>query len=204
MVLAAWLGGCATNPAPRAYRVSSDDYPRNPMGSWVQVSGDQFSRSGELIAVGDNGLFLTLGDRQARRIEHLTFVRFADAREIRVYAHDTGNGIAALTMLGVLSTLSHGFVLILSAPTWVLSGSVANAAAGYAGHYTYKNAEVARLMRFARFPQGLPPSWLPTPTPTPTPTPEPTPTLAPEPLPGADPRTPYPPPDDGGEPPPVE
>ena len=115
------FAGCtATNPAPRKYRHSETGVARSPYGSWVVITTRRGPRfSGELIAVDDRHLFVELdGARSA--------IPAASARKVVVYYYnaDNGEGIG-WGILGTLSTISHGFFLIFSAPTWMISSAVA-------------------------------------------------------------------------------
>ena len=79
-------------------------------------------------------------------------------------AHDMGtrrfgrfNWLGLWTLLGTLSTGSHGFFLILSAPVWILTGTVAAVNQSRQPVLTYPRQGWAGWRAYARFPQGLPP-----------------------------------------------
>jgi hypothetical protein len=58
-------------------------------------------------------------------------------------------------VLGALATGSHGFFLILTAPTWIVASTAAASSASRAPRV--QGTSPAALNVFARFPQGLPP-----------------------------------------------
>jgi hypothetical protein len=65
--------------------------------------------------------------------------------------------LAAWTVLGTLSTASHGVGLILTAPFWVISGAASTAKQSRCGYVRYPPAIREDFLPYARFPQGLPP-----------------------------------------------
>ena len=64
--------------------------------------------------------------------------------------------MALWTVAGTLSTASHGVALLLSAPAWIIGGSVATTKVSHAPLITYPSRPWSDLARYARFPQGLP------------------------------------------------
>lgn len=108
---------------------------------------------GELIAVGTDTVFLLSA-------EGLIAIPMRAITRATLTAYDAQwGGLAAWSTFGTVSTLSHGYGLIVSAPVWILTGSIATASASRAPRRQYRSgAEVWREFRkFARFPQGLPP-----------------------------------------------
>jgi hypothetical protein len=67
-------------------------------------------------------------------------------------AYDSQYGALRLwTILGTVSTVSHGFVLVLTAPIWAIAGSTATASASKAPRV--ESTDPALLRVYARFPQ---------------------------------------------------
>jgi hypothetical protein len=80
---------------------------------------------------------------------------------VEVYDQDTG-GFVLWTVLGTISTISHGYFLVLTAPAWVLTGGGSAMNAEHTDDITVTDqAELDHLTQFARFPQGLPPGYRP-------------------------------------------
>jgi hypothetical protein len=151
--------GCATSSAPRGFLRPPLEAQRSAYGGWIEVTLVRESHartsdtlSGELIAVGDDSIFV-LG---AAGLRALAVPRIARAR---LMAYDAQYGaLASWTLLGVLSTASHGLGLILSAPVWILAGTGATSSQSRAPlHEVTQPGNLPSLRPFARFPQGLPP-----------------------------------------------
>lgn len=127
---------------------------------------DQTTLDGELIAVDvrQNGFWL-LSERRGNAVGHIVsipqrlyFVRRATIEEARLSEYRTDwRGLAGWTSLGVLSTLSHGVFLLLSAPIWTIAGSIAAAAESRAALHDFPDEPLEAFPVYARFPQGLPP-----------------------------------------------
>jgi hypothetical protein len=66
------------------------------------------------------------------------------------------SGLAAWSVLGTLSTASHGVGLVLTAPIWVIAGVASTAKQTRAGHLVYPRRTASAFGAYARFPQGLP------------------------------------------------
>ncbi len=157
---AAILSSCASDPAPAAYRRTITQVQKSPKGAWVQVNAGDKSVSGELMAVGKGTIAIGSEDGvveiPVRRI-----------RALKLSVYTSPYGVTALsTVLGMLSTPSHGIVLVFSAPIWFVSGTLITAIQSRVGYQTHSapTGEVLRaLRRYARFPQGLPPAPRPVP-----------------------------------------
>lgn len=65
--------------------------------------------------------------------------------------------VGAAAILGTLSTISNGWFLFLTAPMWVVGGSLAAASQSRHPIIRALPPRWMELRRFARFPQGLPP-----------------------------------------------
>jgi hypothetical protein len=69
-------------------------------------------------------------------------------------------GLGAWTFLGTLSTASHGYFLVFSAPAWLITGISTTAVSAKGTTNVPANAgEIPALWQFARFPQGWPRGW---------------------------------------------
>jgi hypothetical protein len=146
--------GCASTSAPEDWLSPATDMQREAFGGWAAVrSGGAASANvvqGELIAATSDSLFvLSLRDS-------LHVVARPTVNELKLTGYDSNWGYLSIwTFLGTLSTASHGFFLILSAPVWIIGGSVATASQSRRPIYTNPPLDV--LQQFARFPQGMPP-----------------------------------------------
>jgi len=106
---------------------------------------------GELLAATTDSLFVLPLDGPFHAVARPTVT------ELQLTAYDANWGyLGVWTALGTLSTLSHGLFLPLSAPVWIIGGSVATSSQSRRPVFT--NPPLETLRRFARFPQGLPPN----------------------------------------------
>jgi len=124
-------------------------------GGWISItSAGNRLVAGELIAVDhDTVHVLTL-----RGGSTLVAVPRASIVRARLWAWSTSSGGVLLWGgLGTASTLSHGYFLLASVPTWLVTTLVSAAVESNAGVFEYPGDDWARLSIWARFPQGLPP-----------------------------------------------
>jgi hypothetical protein len=157
--LAVLLPACiASSPAPKAWQRSLDDVQRVSYGAWTRVQGPSLVIDGELIAVEPTRLLLARGNQAAvipsTCVEHMW-----------VAAFEAPGTVAAWGGVGALSTISHGFFLVFSLPTWVVTSAVSTYQQTSQGHIeNRKNSQASldsqALRKWARFPQGAPAGYL--------------------------------------------
>lgn len=119
-------------------------------GEVVRVRSDTTVIVGELLACDGDALYLRVHTDRTRWVQ-------LDRREwLTLEVDGSQNYLAAglWTGGGVLSTLSHGVFLILSAPVWGVAGGIATAAAGPRSEALWACSMEVRS--HARWPQGLP------------------------------------------------
>jgi hypothetical protein len=146
------VAGCAsrrigsTDTVRRGLAVGSPD---SVFGRSVTVERADTEYNGELLACDWVSIYLLINQEsdspnpyRAVPIEGATVELADDHARIP---------LAAATVFGTLSTLTHGFILIFSAPIWALSGAGATVFA------KAPSLNGCRAMApYARFPQGLP------------------------------------------------
>jgi hypothetical protein len=157
LVLLAGLA-CAHNPAPAGMLPAAEDLEVSPYGSYILVRQKNGAEIGGELLVVLEGEVRVRGDRGVRAIPE------RDIESMRLAVYQTGQGVMGIWgLVGTLSTLSHGFVLILSAPVWIIGTSVSAAVESRAALVDYPDQPLRAFARFARYPQGLPvaarPSW---------------------------------------------
>jgi hypothetical protein len=108
------------------------------------------AHDGELLAVDAQHVWVELA-HEAVPIHHDELKRVV-VELYPSYALPAGGAFG----LGLVSTLSHGFFLVFSAPVWLLSGTVS--AITLSGQNSRDATGAANLAEYARFPQGLPPA----------------------------------------------
>jgi hypothetical protein len=126
-------------------------------GGWVDVTVRTFSATerlwGEVLAISSDSLWIQSSDSSG-------VVVARDAIESgRITSFRTQGSVAGWTALGALSTIANGWLLLITAPAWVVTGSIA--------HYGDVRASerdlpgdfalaAIDLRAVARFPQGMP------------------------------------------------
>jgi len=147
--LLAMAGGCFRTTAPSSFLPTAPEAARDGYGGWIRIRNLNDSQiEGELLAATPDTLHvLSFGGWVAMPVNQM---RVATLTAFKVPL----GPIVTWGALGGLSTLSHGFVLILTAPAWILTSSLAGADASRAPRV--QTVDPAKLVPFARFPQGLP------------------------------------------------
>jgi hypothetical protein len=151
LVLFAALCGCVTNPDPRSPTPQAME--RGGFGGWMVITtrGGQ-EVSGELISVETSVVRILQPSAS-----ELTWVPVTDINRAKLYRYEGDSGFGAWGLLGTLSTISHGFFFILTAPAWILSSSIAAAAESRHVVLEWPEDSWGEIAMWARFPQGMPP-----------------------------------------------
>ena len=152
IALACVAAGCASDPIPQAQRPSEEDAITSGFGSFIYVvdsSGQP--HAGELIDVLPGRLSIFDG----RQIEMLPREGVASALVLVHRTHE--NYYTLWTVLGTLSTVTHGFFLVFSVPIWVTTGVATAISEHRRARLVYPDASRWEDLRpYTRFPQGLP------------------------------------------------
>lgn len=155
VALLAAAHGCASHPAPPRWLADARETANSGWGGWIRltVTTDSGRKivGGELIAAHDDSIFVMAPGDSLRAIPH------AALWKAELVEFDPRQGdVQMLAFLGVLSTLSHGWYSVLSAPIWMIAGaSVTRVAVNEA---MTKSTVATALRPHARFPQGIPPT----------------------------------------------
>jgi hypothetical protein len=154
-VVAALLAtaGCFRSSAPPGWLPAPVDAQHQAFGSWISIQGQPKTpplAAGELIAIDADTVHVLTGGRLVS-IPRTTIC----CAVLTAYRMDLSE-LQIWSTVGTLSTASHGLLLILTAPIWILSGTVATSAASYAPRIV--SIDPVMLRPFARFPQGIPPA----------------------------------------------
>lgn len=137
--------------------VAVDDVPVHGFDARVYLESGE-TLDGELLDVHKDWVALETSKADLR-------VSVAKIKEVRVTAYSNGplvGGLIAWSTSGAATTLSHGWFLIFTAPTWIVAGvSSAVAAAEDPDQSALVRAgRQTDLWQFVRFPQGLPPGFV--------------------------------------------
>jgi len=152
-----FLGGCAHSSAPEGFLLTAENEQEDAFGGWIELeiySSSERVLEGELIAVDGDSLFVLEKPRGWK----LVALHGTDVREATLRGYDPQTGkYSKWTLLGTLSTASHGFgLMLLTAPVWIIGGSTATAAQSHIADFEYRDGDVVDMRKFARFPAGMP------------------------------------------------
>lgn len=147
--------GCARSLAPPGAVSRPAQAVADPYGAWVLLERNHpaGALAGELLAVDRDTVYLLIADSLVHGVP-LDSVRQATIAWYRDHAGD----LALWTTLGTLSTISNGFFLLLTAPAWLITGSVATAIESRAALVRVPGqTDWVTARTYARYPAGLPP-----------------------------------------------
>ena len=153
-ILLVHIIGCATTTAPKDWLPSTSTAQQESYGGWVSVryhTGDsEVKVAGELIAVHTNQVLILSNSDMLISIP----VDSISGMKMTIHAADSA-GLAGWSVLGGLSTLSHGYFIIFSAPVWIITGSNATISTTFDAQMTYPAKPLDAFHAYARFPQGM-------------------------------------------------
>jgi hypothetical protein len=155
LLLAASGAGCASTTAPQGWLPDPEDTAAFPYGAWVTVERQEEGKTravdGELIAVRDSSV-IVLADGQWMEIPR------SGTKKVKATFYKARLWPLSLwSTVGTVSSLSHGFGLLISAPLWILVGTATTASASKEPEVLFPRVGWEKLRPYARFPQGMPP-----------------------------------------------
>lgn len=143
------LTSCASTRAPSGWLPDADQARSSMFGGWVEIKSRQGQVWGELIAVAEDTVFVA--------DTTLLAIAATDVLSARLVTYDESS-LGGYVFLGTLSTLSNGLLLVLTAPMWLIAGSIAATSRSYDPIIDYPSKPLKQFVPFARYPQGLPPN----------------------------------------------
>jgi hypothetical protein len=148
--------GCASTTAPLKWLSPPRETQRLAYGGWISANytadRKKSEAHGELLAIHTDSLFVLAAN-------NLIAIPLKKITKAKLTAYDANTGpLTAWSVLGTLSTASHGFGLIISAPVWIISGTAATSAQSYAPQLSFPKKSWGEFRKYARFPNGLPPN----------------------------------------------
>jgi hypothetical protein len=161
------VAGCASNPAPSGVLPTPEELATTAHGGYVLVwhrSGAQ--TQGELLAAGKDQVWV-LTDRGASAIP------VSEIESMRMAIYRTGEmAMTGWGAAGTISTLSHGFFLVISVPVWLITTAISTGVESRRALLDYPDVPLSKFGHWARYPQGMPPTQ-PAPGPPAVPKPPP-------------------------------
>jgi hypothetical protein len=164
VVVAVPAAGCAINPAPSGTLVTAEAMQRTAFGGYILVEHRNGAKTrGELLAVGDGQVHVqtAVGPRT---------LAIAEVYSMRLAAYQTDQAIlTGWGLAGTLSTLTHGYLLVISGPVWLLATGFVAGIESRAALVDFPGEPLEHFRPWARYPQGMPvgPPAPPAPGPTP-------------------------------------
>ena len=138
---------CATVNAPSHWLSDPDRVASDVRGGWIDIKSLQGRITGELIAATKDTVFVADSALHA--------VVSGDIASARLVTYDASS-MGGYVFLGTLSTISNGLFLIVTAPMWIIGGSIAATSRSFDPVIDYPSKPLTDFAPFARFPQGLP------------------------------------------------
>lgn len=147
--LALGTAGCLRNPDPRPRSMAAIQSDAHGAFAVATVPGRGVFH-GELIAISATEVWVLVGNAMLHE-------PLARVSELEIFPYKVPvSGVAAWGVIGTLSTISHGFILILSAPTWIITAGIVGARHSRAAYEVHDGDNWPALAKWARFPQGMP------------------------------------------------
>ena len=152
LVFLALLAACPSIPVPAEHIPAPEDLGRQPTGSWIAIWDRQGGLIvGELIAIDRGSVFVLPSNRR------LVALPVDEVDHARLVAYDArSSGLGWWGGLGTLSTISHGALLIITAPVWLLGTTGAVIWNKHGALEDVPDRSLEEIRAWARFPQGLP------------------------------------------------
>jgi hypothetical protein len=129
--------------------LKTDQVPVHGFTVWVEKA-DGKKITGELLGVEAERLWV----ETAAGVQEVS-VTPADRVAVKLAESDYHKTVL-WSVIGALSTASHGFFLIFTLPAWTVTGVTTSLRAERSAEPEVAPANLPKLYQFARFPQGLP------------------------------------------------
>jgi hypothetical protein len=154
-LVALFATACASTPGPPGYLQPAESAQREAYGAWIDVRlrGDRTEVAGEFVAVGGDTVFVLTASG-------LRAIPRSSIEGARLGTYDSQWADLAYWVIGgTLMSASHGYYAAITAPLWIVIGSLTAGAVSrqpiedVSGNNRSRWLEVSK---FARFPQGMP------------------------------------------------
>lgn len=150
--------GCGSQFATRGSTesVRSAAVARSPdevFGRTVRVTIPPTRLFGELIGCDEDWLYVRVHEESRSAWQR---VHWSENPTVDVELPSYGPALLAWSIIGTVSTFTHGFYALISAPVWAVAGSISTTV-GWNPRLGLESCRSARP--YARFPQGVPASF---------------------------------------------
>ncbi len=151
-----FFSNCATMRAPENWLPEPEKISEDVYGAWITLKlnniNDYYFLGGEFIGYEEKTVFL-LNENGLSQIA----VEEIQEAIIDLYQRETSS-LTGWTVGMTLSTCSHGFGLIFTAPIWIISGIINSVIASHSGRFAKENPDddwFEAVKRYSRFPGGI-------------------------------------------------
>jgi len=153
-IAAMCLFACAGTTAPHGWLAGGELAEHDPYGAWIEINytsdGIDTQARGEFIGLRDHVVIVLIRDS-------ISAIPESDIYSARLTAFDSQYGaLVGWSVVGTLSTMSHGVGLLISAPAWIITGVAASSSQSHTPMRHYPDKTWRELSQYARFPQGVP------------------------------------------------
>lgn len=146
-----------TPDAPKKWLPTPEQALYDTYGGWIMAEyktgiDSRAKASGELITCDNGNLYI---------LTNMGVVIIPDADVVSAsffMYRNYGGELMVWTLGGTLSTLSHGYSFLISAPLWFIAGTITAANESRNGVLVLQGRPFSytEIRKYARFPQGLP------------------------------------------------
>ena len=152
--------GCATTYAPADWLPKTEDIPKNIYGGWITIITETNSLDSEDLGMQYSGEFIAEDSSTVFLLYDTLYQIPKNKIKSSILELDSKNatGYGLWTAGGIVSTISHGFFLIISAPVWLVTGIPTTILESSRDRYEAEYPDEIywnEVKKFARFPQGV-------------------------------------------------
>ena len=152
------VAGCATNPAPRGWlETAHTSAESTAYGGWLQVELRRGPGSARLPAI--EGEFLAVGPDSFVRIlteDGVYAVSILQIERARLTGYNVEQSVGLWTFPGFVMTASNGWALVLTAPVWLLTGTLSTWSVWSKAKVFSPRSSWNDMRLYARYPAGWP------------------------------------------------
>ena len=157
-----FLVGCATSYAPDNWLPNTNQIQIEAYGGWITLylkndSTNHYNPEatrGEMISTDSNSVYLFTTSGELVEVDKATIALVI----LEIDEKNTGT-YTAITVIGALSTISHGYYSAITLPAWLIIGVSTASGESMRDRYEKENPDEEcwnEIQKFARFPQGIP------------------------------------------------
>ncbi len=151
------MGGCAHSYAPQKWLPDTDQIQTEAYGGWLTI--DYEPGNDETIVI--RGEYITSDTLNVYILYDSLYIipkgKITDA--ILEIDDKNTSEYSGWTVLGTVSTLSHGWFLGFTFPIWLATGISASSGESFRDRYSEGDPDEAywnQILKYSRFPQGKP------------------------------------------------